>query len=159
MRDTEKAFHWIINILKKHGIEYKISGGFAALAYGVDRELADIDIEMADTDILKVAEDAKSYIIFGPARYKDEKWDLQLMTLNYEGQEIDIASTNAKIFNQATRQWEEIPSDLKNYELKEAFGMNVPVETLDSLITYKLKLAREVDVEDVRQLQKIASRQ
>lgn len=30
MRDTKAAFHWIIDIIERHKITYKISGGFAA---------------------------------------------------------------------------------------------------------------------------------
>ena len=152
MRNTEAAFNWILDILERHGITYKISGGFAARVYGVKRELADIDIEVADADTLKIVDDVKPYIIFGPARYKDENWDLELMTLNYQDQEIDIAGTGAKIFNQKTKQWEPCSGNLENIEMKDVFSRKVPIESKASLIAYKTKLAREVDLEDVRQL-------
>ena len=155
MKNTEAAFHWIIDILQHHGMVYKISGGFAARVYGVNRELADIDIEVADVDIIKIINDVKPFIVFGPARYKDDNWDLELMTLKYEGQEIDIAGTNAKIFNYETTQWEPCSGNLESIEMKDVFGRKVPIESSDSLIAYKTKLAREVDLEDVRQLQRL----
>jgi len=37
MRDTKKAFLWIIGILERNTIVYKISGGFVARIYGVNR--------------------------------------------------------------------------------------------------------------------------
>lgn len=152
MKNTESAFHWIIGILEQNNIAYKISGGLAARIYGSDRELADIDIEIADNDISKIVEDVRPYIIFGPARYKDSNWDLELITIKYEGQEIDIAGAEAKIFNQKTKEWEPCIDGLGRTEIKEVFGIKVPVESKDSLISYKTKLGREVDLEDVRQL-------
>jgi hypothetical protein len=155
MKNTEKAFLWIIEILEENNIPFKISGGFAACAYGVNRELADIDIEVNDKDILLISHEVKSYITHGPYRYKDNNWDLELMTLQYEGQEIDIAGIGAKIFNKESGDWENSSTDLTNYELIEIYGKKVPVEKIDSLITYKTKLSREVDIEDVRQLKLI----
>lgn len=152
MKNTEAAFHWILDILERHSITYKISGGFAARVYGVNRELVDIDIEVEDADILKIVDDVKTYVVFGPTRYKDDIWDLELMTLIYEGQEIDIAGTDAKIFNHETKQWECCSGNLKSIEMREVFGRKVPIESRDSLMAYKTKLAREVDLEDVRQL-------
>ena len=76
------------------------------------------------------------------------------MTLRYEGQDIDIAGLDSKIFNKLTRGWEKCSGDLHNVEIKEVFGRSVPVELLDSLISYKTKLGREVDIDDVRQLTK-----
>lgn len=156
MKNTEAAFHWIIDILERHKITYKISGGFAARVYGVNRELADIDIDVANADILKIADDVKPYILFGPTQYKDENWNLKLMTLKYEGQEIDIAGTEAKVFNQETKQWEPCSSNLQSIEIKEVFGKNVSIESRDSLIAYKTKLGRKVDLEDIRQLENLA---
>lgn len=155
MKNTEKAFHWIISILEKHNIKYKISGGFAARIYGVNRELADIDIEVPNSYIKTIHSDVAPYVIFGPDRYKDNDWDLELMTLVYEDQEIDIAGINAKIFNKQNNEWENSSGDLDTVTMKEIFGKVVPVETLDSLIKYKTKIGREVDIEDVRQLKSL----
>ena len=152
MKDTKAALQWIVDILECHKITYRISGGFAAQIYGVRRELADIDIEIADADILKIVADVKPHIVFGPAPYKDNNWDLRVMTLNFKGQEIDIAGANAKIFNKNMNRWEPVDTNLKRATIKEVFGRKVPVEPLDSLIDYKLKLGREVDLTDVEQL-------
>jgi hypothetical protein len=152
MKNTKAAFNWIVNIIERHGVMYKISGGFAARIYGANRELADIDIEVANINIIKIAEDTKPYIIFGPKRYKDKNWDLELMTLKFEGQEIDIAGTEAKIFNNNTKEWESYSGNLQSIEIMEVFGKKVPIESKKSLIAYKSKLAREVDLEDIKQL-------
>jgi len=157
MRETEKAFLWITDILEQKRIAYRISGGFAARVYGVERELADIDIEIADKDISLIVDDVKPYIIFGPGRYEDENWNLNLMTLQYLEQEIDIASTDAKIFNQKTKLWQNWVTKLSDFEIKEVYGKKIPVEPIESLISYKTNLAREVDLEDVRQLKIIAT--
>lgn len=155
MRETKKAFLWIIDILNKNKIVYKISGGFAARIYGVNRELADIDIEVAEKDISTIARDTKPYIKFGPERYKDENWDLQLLTVEYEGQEIDIACAEANIFNQKKKRWEKTISDLHDVKMTKVYGKIIPIEKMDSLINYKIKLGREVDIEDVKQLSEI----
>lgn len=157
MKETEKAFLWIINLLEQKGIGYRISGGFAAQVYGVKRELADIDIQIKDEDIPLIKENVKPYIIFGPARYQDENWDLNLMTLEYLGQEIDIASTNALFFNQNTKLWQKWVTGLDDFETREVYDKKVPIEPFQSLIAYKTNLAREVDLEDVRQLKIIAT--
>lgn len=154
-RDTEAAFNWIINILEYHKIKYKVCGGLAARVYGANRELADIDIEVANVDIAKIVSDVRPFIIFGPDHYKDENWDLELMTLKYKGQEIDIAETEARIFNKATKEWQICSSNPESVEIKEVFGRYVPIESKESLIDYKSKLGREVDLEDIRQLQNI----
>lgn len=157
MKNTEKAFHWIIDILEEYHIAYKISGGLAARLHGAKRELADIDIELADADVIKLAHEVKPFIVFGPTRYKDENWNLELMTLEYEGQEIDIAGIEALIFDQKMRGWVACPGDLTTVEIKEAFGRRVPVESLQTLISYKTILGRDVDLEDIRELKAIMS--
>lgn len=149
---TATAFHFIIDILEKHRIPYKISGGLAARAYGSTRELADIDIDVPDECLPIIAKEVEHYIVFGPARYQDENWNLNLITLNYHGQDIDISGNSAQIYNQQTGSWEEHASDLAVFEWKELFGRRVPVESKQCLINYKTKLGRPVDIEDVRQL-------
>lgn len=152
MKNTEAAFYWITEILENNKIPYKISGGMAAKIYGVTRELADIDIEIENKDLNIVSELVKPYLIFGPTNYKDEYWDLTLMTLTYLGQDIDISGSPANLYNKNTKQWEQCSPVLENVEVKEVYGKKVPVESLESLIAYKTILGREVDQEDVRQL-------
>ncbi len=152
MKQAEKAFLWITDILERNSVPYRISGGFAARVYGSRRELADIDIQVLDSDITRIENEVKPHIVYGPARYEDENWNLNLMTLQYLGQEIDIASTDAKFFNQHTRMWEKWVTDFTDVTMREVFGKKVPLEPKASLIVYKTKLGREVDSEDVQQL-------
>jgi len=158
MKNTEKAFHWIINIIERNKIPYKISGGFAARVHGVDRELADIDIEMPE-EFLKIVENETSQYIISPLQmFIDENWKIVLMTLNYEGQEIDICSTEAQIFNQKTKSWEQRNGNLENSINTEIYGKSIKIDSIQSLISYKSKLGREVDIEDVKQLKNIWSK-
>lgn len=152
MRNTKQAFLWIIKILEESHIKYRISGGLAARIYGSKRKLADIDIQILEEDINKVYKHVKNFIIYGPKQYKDKHWNLRLMTLEYKNQEIDIAAFEAKIFNQKTKKWVKMPGAFNNFVVKKVFGVDVFVEDIKSLIKYKEILAREVDIEDVRQL-------
>lgn len=73
--------------------------------------------------------------------------------LNYEGQEIDIAGCDSmKIFNQISKEWELLKIDLKKSVHKEIFGIPVEVSSKEKLISYKAKLARPVDIEDINKL-------
>ena len=145
----KKAFLWIVEILERMEIPYQMTGGFAANSYGSPRELADIDIEMADADVFTIAEAVKEYIIFGPERYVDDSWDLNVVTVKYEDQEIDLASVDAKIFDQNSNTWGLLGSDLSKSEKREIFGKIVPVMPLENLLAYKSKLLRDVDCIDL----------
>jgi hypothetical protein len=158
MKNTEKAFLWITEILEKRNIPYKISGGFAARVHGVNRELFDIDIEIANEDINIIYDDVKSYITYGPTQYKDDNCNYELMTLSYEGQEIDISGTYGRILNQKSNKWVDVVTNLQNYELIEVYGKKVPIDTIKSLMAYKSKISREVDIEDIRQLNILKSK-
>lgn len=154
-RNTEKAFHWIVGLLKKHNIPFQISGGFAARVYGVNRELADIDIGIPDDRFEDILEEVKTYLIYGPEHYLDDEWDLKLMTLRYEGQKIDIAGRdNIKIFDKQQNEWVPAHRDLTISEDMEVYGVIVPVIPKEALIAYKKKIGREVDIEDIKQLEK-----
>ena len=156
MNKTEKAFKWIVGILQEQNIPFQISGGMAARIYGVDRPLADIDIELPDAAIEKMKPLVEEYIIYGPERYKDDEFDLLLMTLNYHGQEIDLAGADTDmVFNKATGEWESCETDLSTAETHDVFGLQMPVIRKDLLIAYKKKIAREVDLIDVEQLKAV----
>lgn len=153
MNNPKAGLIWITDILKKHKIPFQITGGLAAIAYGATRSLADIDIDTPDDQFNHIVNDVKPYIIFGPARFKSDKWDLMLMTLNYQGQEIDLSGADSThIFNERTGKWIKICEDLATAPMKKVFDLNLPVISYQSLVNYKKILSREVDLIDIEQM-------
>ncbi|MDO8558607.1 MAG: hypothetical protein Q7S09_05525 [bacterium] len=150
MKNTEKAFKWIIGILKKHEVPFQITGGLAAKVYGSNRPLADIDIDIPDDDFPKIMEDVNKFIVYGPAHYNDERWDCKLMTLSFEGQEIDISGADSmKICDARTGEWKSMPTDFLKSVEKEVFGISVPVIPPKALVDYKQMLIGEHQREDI----------
>jgi len=148
--NVKKAFVWIVSLLRQQKITFRISGGLAANIYGSKRPLADIDIEVYDEDVFKLREAVAKFVIYEPGRYKDNEFDLLLMTLKYKGQEIDICGVESqKLFNKKEKEWEPESSDLRQVTRKKVFGLIVPVIPLKALICYKQKIARDVDIQDV----------
>ena len=153
MSNAKAALIWITDILKKHNIPFQISGGLAANIYGATRPLADIDIDMPEDKFALLHEEVKKFIIFGPEQYKSEKWDLLLMTLNYQGQEIDLGGAyQTNIFNEATGQWQSITEDLSKAVIHDVMGIKAPVIPRETLLAYKKVLSREVDLIDVAEI-------
>lgn len=142
MKNPKKALVWIVGILKKHSIPFQISGGLAARAYGSKRSLNDIDIDIPEEKFKDILADVKDYIISGPSWYKDNVWDIYLMTLNHNGQEIDISGAyKIKICDERTGKWYPIPADFSTAQNKTLFDIDVPVISKKDLIYYKSILA------------------
>lgn len=153
MEETQKAteaLEWIVGILQKHNIPFQLTGGIAAKAYGATRPLNDIDIDVPNDRIKDLLPDVKDYVIFGPARYKDDDWDLLLLTLNYKGQDIDIGGgDDDKVFDKAEGTWFPVGADLSVADTCEVLGLMVPVMSPHTLMDYKRRLSRTVDGEPI----------
>jgi hypothetical protein len=153
VRRTKEAFKWIVGILRKHKIAFQITGGFAARVYGSHRKLADIDISVPDSKIKEILQDVKKYAIYGPKRYVDKSFDLQLMTLKYKGQEIDICGT-ARLYDCDHKRWVKDKTHFNKSMTNRVYGINVPVILKKELIAYKRLLGRKVDLADIKSLTK-----
>lgn len=153
-KKTIRAFDWIVGLLEQEGIDFFVSGGMAANVWGSPRELADIDLIIDASDFSKILVLVKDFVIFGPDRYVDENWDLPLITLDYYGQEIDLAGIEALVFNSKSSLW-EAAFDRFEVEAKVVGGREVKVQTVRSLTKLKTRLGRDVDVEDVRWLERV----
>ncbi len=150
MKNTEAAFRWIITLLHQHGIPFQISGGLAARAYGATRPLNDIDIDVPEDRFAELVPDVKKYITFGPARQVDERWDVFALVLEYERQEIDISGANTiRVCDARTQKWISLPADFSTAEVREIFGMKVPVMNRRELISYKQMLEGRHQQEDI----------
>jgi hypothetical protein len=155
MRETKEALDWIVNILRKNKIPFEITGGFASRIYGSKRKLADIDIEVQDKNIQNIAKLAKRYIIYGPKEYKDNNFDLPLMTLKYKGQIIDICGGDSeRLYDKKKKKWVLEKTNIHKAKMKRAYDLIIPVVPLKDLISYKKELGRNVDKRDVKELSK-----
>src|SRR5690606_24524624 len=133
------------NILQRHSIPFQVTGGLASIIYGVDRELADIDISIPENKFKEILSDINNYIEFGPKNYLDEEWDLQLMTLKYKNQYIDIGGAyEKKNFDKTNQRWVNTPSNFSRSVYREIYGLRVPIIAKEDLIAYKKIIQRDV---------------
>src|SRR3989344_3149994 len=138
MRKTKEAFKWIINILKKHKIPYRISGGLAARIYGSKRPLRDIDIEIQDSDFKDIIPDIKKYIKEGPKNFKDKVMKTYGLVLFYKGQQIEFSGTETEeLFDAKRRKWIKSKIDISKITKKKVYGGIVKVIRKKDLLVYK----------------------
>ena len=155
MRNTDAALKWIVGILDKKDIPYQISGGFAAKIYGSERKLNDIDIDIPETNFDDILSDIKEYLIYGPDNYVDGKWNIKLMTVNYHGQEIDIAGAfEGYVSNKNRTAWLKIKTDFENARDIKIDSLMVKVIHPPLLIEYKQHLDGNHQMEDIQAVQK-----
>ncbi|KKR43929.1 hypothetical protein A2356_03490 [Candidatus Nomurabacteria bacterium RIFOXYB1_FULL_39_16] len=147
---TINALRWIVDILDKHKINYQISGGFAGKIFGCKRELNDIDIDISKKDFDKILPEISTYIIYGPSHYIDAKWDLELITLNYHGQEIDIGDCdNILISNKERTKWISFATNFSKTLDINLNGIKIKVINPKDFIEYKKELDGEHQLEDI----------
>ena len=152
-RNTAAAFRWIVDLLRRRHVKFKLSGGLAARVYGSRRELNDIDIFLDERDIIALAPSLRRFAIFGPKRYRDRNWDVFLLTVRYRGQDIDLAGVRTvRIFDAHRHRWRKNPARLSTSTRKRLYGLTVPVVTKSDLLEYKKSLNRRVDRLDVGQI-------
>ena len=150
MRSTHAALKWIVTLLEERDIPYEIDGGFAAKLYGTERDLADIDINVYEKDFNILIPLVKDYLVYGPENYKDNQWEILLMTVEYAGQKIDIGALETiKYFDSEDNVWVDFPSDLSKCRAMTYEGMVLPVINEVEFMIYKKKLGRGVDIKDV----------
>jgi len=158
------ALKWISDIMAKHSISWVVSGGIAARVHGANRPLWDIDIDVLDEDLYRLAEIEEIQELLqacdqtGPERFKDENWDIICMDFYYRGQRLDFTgNTTCRFFNPKDQKWEDaggpqIESEEGVFDDGEE-GFEIPVTPLDDLLEYKKFLARDVDLKDVAQIE------
>ncbi len=149
-RNASRTFCWLVAALQLSGIDFVVSGGLAARSYGATRRLNDIDIDIANDDVVRLRPVVAKYLIFGPDRYRDGKWDLLLMSLNHEGQMIEIGGgDDARIYDEHCKTWVVERTDFSDIEWRKVFGIMAPVMAPKPLMTYKALLSGQHQQSDI----------
>lgn len=150
------TLNWLIDIFSRNNVKFRIWWWFAVNLYWWNRPTADIDIDLFEEDIIKILPEIKEYITFWFWNYTDEEWDLNMVTLNYNWQEVDLCwIENVKIFNRNNWKFEELHTDLSELNYIVFQWLNLPVMKKEELIEYKSKVLRNVDIEDLKFLKSL----
>ena len=150
----EKALEWIVNCLESRDIPYLICGGLAAMAYGAQRPLQDIDLYVPEKNFKAVSDFGHEYNMYGPARFINDHWNVEYVQFKYMGQKIEVGSSlNIKIFDSINHEWLQQHLDFNQFTEVTIFGILVRVMEKQLLIDYKRKLNRTVDKIDIEKIE------
>ena len=153
---TTNALRWIVEILDRNKIPYKIGGGFAAKVYGADRPVNDIDISLSGKYFPVIVPEVSGYITSGPKHYLNEKWDCTTLSLNYHGQDIDMTDVDTlKMTDLAKTKWIQVKS-IRLYDgiKTDINGLSVSIMDPRDLICYKKELGGDHQLTDIKAVQK-----
>jgi len=145
------ALSWIIEILDRNHIPYKIGGGFAAKVYGSPREVNDIDISLSGKYFELIVPEVKEYITAGPQHYLNEKWDCNTLSVNYQGQDIDMTDVDTLLMtNLEKTEWMKVKEKrLYDAVLTDINGLKVSIMDPRDLLSYKKELGGEHQAVDI----------
>lgn len=143
---TIDALKWIVSILNKNNIPYRIGGGFAAHTYGANRKINDIDFSLSGEYFPIIVSETKDYIISGPKHYSNPKWDCNTLCLNYKDQEIEITDIDTlKMSNKEQTKWFQTKDTFRNFPNTTKIIEDIEISIIDprDLVAYKKELVDE----------------
>ncbi len=142
----------IIENLESRGIRYQVTGGIAGNVYGSAWPPHDIDLEIGAADFETVAKLFEAKMMQPPHHFINEEFDLRLMTLSFDGIEVDINQTEDCYL--ITKDGARVPcsTDLSKSERRKFLGLELMVQPLEDLIAYKRIIGRTNDVADLSAL-------
>ena len=151
------ALGWITDLLAEAEIPFQVAGGVAAAAYGVTREVNNIDLYIAAEHVPQVMRlVGVERIVHQPWRHRDESWDLILLAVEYKGQRIEVRVADVVRFRErATGKWLDAAIDLDGSVPVVIWGVEVPVMPRAQLVEYKHRLDRDIDRQDLSELEKV----
>ena len=157
---TLQALYWIVKILDKHKVPYRIGGGFAAHVYGSPRPIKDIDISFPGEYFPIIMHDVSKYIEHDLKHYSDEKWDCDGLTINYHGQEIDITDIDTlRMSNKEKTEWLRTKDKFRNFDPIPTDVGGIKVSLIDprDLVAYKKHLDGEHQLMDIKAVENYLS--
>ena len=147
----ERAVRRLIDYLDSSETCYQFTGGFAGNLYGSRWPLHDLDLDVAEKDLPRLAEILRPYTHHPLALYEDDEFRLQLLRARIEGVEIDIAQPEGAC-GRSHGVWVPLGTNLDHRMKVPLLDMHVWVQPLDALIAYKEIIGRHADVADLKTL-------
>src|SRR5262249_22589274 len=131
---------------------YQFSGGFAGNLHGSCWPLHDLDMEVAQQDLPRLAALMHPYISHPFGLYEDAEFRLYLLRAKIESVDIDVSQAE-DAYGRSGGQWLPLGTDLTRRQRVPLLDLHVWVQPLDALIAYKELIGRSADVAELRVLQ------
>lgn len=147
------ALRWLRARLEQAAVPFQVVGGLAALAHGARRPLNDVDVYVPGGALGRLRHELAGHVRHGPHRIRDEHWDCYLMRLRHSGVDIELAEASRTRYRRGPEHaWHDAIVDFDRPQVREAFGVELPVMPRARLVAYKRRLGRRVDEEDLAAL-------
>jgi hypothetical protein len=157
-KSIAQALHWLTQQLGD--TPYSICGGLAAIAYGSQRDLNDIDLFVPEADFAPLVNQLQPYVSKPAQRYQGEGWDLEYVQLIHAGIKIEAGNPkDAFILNASTHKWQPLNVVFSALSKANLYGNELSVMNKQDLIDYKNVLQREVDIDDVHAIKAAEGKQ
>jgi hypothetical protein len=148
-----EALRRIVADLTTRRLPYVATGGLAGNLHGSTWPLQDIDLDVPREALDALASANAGHVRCGPAHYHDDEFDLELLTLEIEGVAIDLtASESIRLRAHGSDVWRAWPTNLYTAERRFLAGLEVRVQPLAQLVSYKRFIGRVADVADLEVL-------
>lgn len=157
---AREALSYIIPILKKYDFKWVITGGFAAYAYGVNRPITDIDIDVdgskEDARFKALVEEVRPMMTQELIHFVDQNYDNYNFEITVSGIVIDICPMKEmNVYDRdAGKYFGFYTEGFPECETVEFEGMKIPLLSKTLIIKNKeiVPFQRESDHADVAAL-------
>ncbi len=155
---AKAALEFIVPILEKYGFKWVITGGFATLAYGVERPLTDIDIDIDtnkdDQKFQEFVAELAPHTTQPLEHFVSGAYDNYNMELTVAGVILDICPmADLKVFDKEKKEFVPFYSGFPEHEIVGFEGLQLPLLSKQLIIENKEIIMRdEWDRRDVEGL-------
>ena len=159
---AKEALSFIIPILEKYGFKCVITGGFATLAYGVDRPLTDIDIDIDtkkdDPKFQEFIAELVPHTTQPLEHLVNDSYDNYNMEITISGVVIDICPmADLKVFDKEKKEYVPFYSGFPEHEMVDFEGFQLSLLSKWLIIENKEIIMRdEWDRRDVEGLKRLS---
>lgn len=151
-----KVLKYVSEVFEANNVPYQLTGGAAAVAYGAARPTYDLDFDVPREFVPKVQELFSKYITEDYYHLQDKNFDMYLLTLVIDGVPIDVGQAEGNFYKTPDGESIRLDSHIEKAKLIDIGGIKVFVQDKEELIRYKSIMARDEDLEDIKQIADLA---
>jgi hypothetical protein len=147
----ERVLEELFDLLEGASVIYQATGGLAGLFHGSRWPLHDIDLDVQQADLGRLAIAFGPALVEAPRRIVGREFNFVQLQASLHGMSIDISQAeDARI--KVGERWQPLVTDLGRRERHEWRGRTVWVQPLADVLAYKRLLGRTNDIADLESL-------